>query len=198
VTTFAELLRAPGVEERAAHRSPVGFLALHGGLEESTAEIARTAADRADASWYTVVQPDALRAHVPSHRMDPAISPVLTAFLAHCDVVVSLHGFGQAHLWTTLLVGGRARRLATALATTLRAALPGYTILDDLDRIPVGLRGLDPRNPVNGTRGGGVQLELPPRVRGIGPYWQDAGDDGLRPHTDALVHALACFAVDQG
>jgi phage replication-related protein YjqB (UPF0714/DUF867 family) len=197
MTTFAELLQAPGVIEESEHRSAVGFLALHGGLEEATAEIAWTAADRSGASWYSVVQPDAMRAHVPSHRMGPETSPVLAGFLDHCDVVVSLHGFGQANLWTSVLVGGAERPLAVELATTLRAALPVYEILDDLDRIPVGLRGLDPRNPVNRTRGGGVQLELPPRVRGVGPFWAEDRAAGLRPHTAALVHALARFAAER-
>ncbi len=45
-----------------------------------------------------------------------------------------------------------------------------------------------------------MQLELPPRVRGYGRYWDERGpgpetevpvDDRLRPHTEALVEALA-------
>ena len=38
---FAELLAHPDVVEELVLRSPVGFLALHGGLEPGTAEIAR-------------------------------------------------------------------------------------------------------------------------------------------------------------
>ncbi|MDZ4827532.1 MAG: poly-gamma-glutamate hydrolase family protein, partial [Actinomycetota bacterium] len=66
-----ELLACPGVEERTDLRSPVGFLALHGGLEAGTAEIAAAAAAAADASLYAVVQPDDLHWHIPSHRYDP-------------------------------------------------------------------------------------------------------------------------------
>lgn len=192
--TFAELLRAPGVEEHAQHRSAIGFLALHGGLERCTAEIVRAAADRSDASWYAVVQPSAMRRHVPSHRMDAAISPVLDGFLLHCDVVVSIHGFGRAGMWTSLLLGGRERALAATLARELRVALPAYEVVDDLAAIPPPLRGLDPRNPVNRVYGGGVQVELPPRVRGVGSYWSGPRGDGFRPHTESLVDALAAFA----
>jgi phage replication-related protein YjqB (UPF0714/DUF867 family) len=47
----------------------------------------------------------------------------------------------------------------------LRGALPGYVWIDDMDRIPSHLRGVHGDNPVNRVRGGGVQIELPPRVR---------------------------------
>lgn len=192
---FAELLSSPGVEEHVALRSRVGFLALHGGLEEATAEIAEMAARRADASWYAVVQPTARARHVPSHRFDPDASPRLRQVLDHCDVVVSLHGFGRQGLWTSVLVGGAERALATQLAIELRTGLPAYEIVDDVDAIPHDLRGLDARNPVNRTRGGGVQLELPPRVRGIGRHWDDFEGPGFTPHTESLVDALASFAV---
>ena len=55
---FAELLAHPDVVEEQVLASPVGFLALHGGLEPGTAEIAREAARRAGASCYAIVQPD--------------------------------------------------------------------------------------------------------------------------------------------
>ena len=52
-----QLLATSGVDERFVARSRVGFCALHGGLEEGTAEIAGEAAERAGASFYAVVQP---------------------------------------------------------------------------------------------------------------------------------------------
>ena len=192
---FAELLSSPGVEERVTHRSRVGFRALHGGLEGATAEIAEMAACRADASLYAVVQPAASARHISSHHFDPEASTCLRQVLEHCDVVVSLHGFGRAGYWTSILLGGAGRELATELAVELRKGLPGYEIVDDVDAIPRDLRGLDGRNPVNGTRGGGVQLELPPRVRGMGPHWETFHGPGLTPHTESLVEALASFAV---
>jgi phage replication-related protein YjqB (UPF0714/DUF867 family) len=192
---FAELLASPGVEERVELRSRVGFLALHGGLEGATAEIAEAAARRAGASSYTVVQPADLAWHVPSHRFDPEASPRLRKVLSHCDVVISLHGYGRAGLWTALLLGGGDRKLATRLATRLRQGLPAYDVIDDVEAIPSDLRGLDHRNPVNRARGGGVQVELPPRVRGMGPHWDSFGGNGFTPHTNALVTALAVFAA---
>jgi phage replication-related protein YjqB (UPF0714/DUF867 family) len=123
------------------------------------------------------------------------VSPALAEVLAHCDVVVSVHGFGRDAYWTSILVGGADRALAAALSLRLRDALPDYDVLDDLAAIPSGLRGLDPRNPVNRGRGGGVQLELPPRVRGMGPYWSGHAGSGFTPHSVALVDALAEFAT---
>ena len=58
---------------------------------------------------------------------------------------------------------------ASRVAGTLRDALPGCPVVDDLDAIPRGVRGLHRHNPVNLTRGGGVQVELPPQVRGLRP-----------------------------
>jgi phage replication-related protein YjqB (UPF0714/DUF867 family) len=69
-------------------------------------------------------------------------------------------------MWTTLLLGGRNRLLATQLGTALRSRLgDDFTIVDELADIPEELRGQHPRNPVNLPPGRGVQLELPPRVR---------------------------------
>jgi phage replication-related protein YjqB (UPF0714/DUF867 family) len=197
--TLAGLLATPGVQERCALRSRFGFLALHGGLEQATAELASEAAERAGASLYAVVQPPDLRWHVPSMRFDPADSAALSGFLDHVDLVVSLHGYGGLRTsddrWTTVLVGGANRALAADLAACLRAALPHYTWLDDLDRIPPRLAGVHPANPVNRPRGGGVQLELPPRVRGYGRYWAAFEGDGWPPHSVALLDQLVEFAM---
>jgi len=188
---FAELLACPGVEQHVEFRSGFGFLALHGGLEPGTAELADAAATTSGASIYTVVQPDDLRWHVPAHRMAPSDAPSLAEFLDHVDVVVSLHGYQRADLPRAVLVGGAHRGLAGRLGERLRVALPDYDVIDDLARIPADLRGVHPRNPVNLTRAGGIQLELPHRVRSIGPY----RDASYQTHTDALVAALADFAT---
>jgi phage replication-related protein YjqB (UPF0714/DUF867 family) len=184
---LAELLAAPGVEERLVRRSAFGFCALHGGLEQGTAEIAAAAADRAGASYYAVVQPGNLRWHVPSHRYDPAFSDALGAFVAHVDLVISVHGYGGLRTsderWTTALLGGGNRGLAERLGAALTEALPHYRWITDLEVIPTHLRGMHPSNPVNRVGGGGVQVELPPRVR-------RPGDD-----LDALIDVFAAVAV---
>jgi phage replication-related protein YjqB (UPF0714/DUF867 family) len=179
-------------------RSRVGFLALHGGLERGTAELATAAAEESGASLYRVVQPPDLRWHVPSSQFAPAESEALDAFLDHVEVAISLHGYGGLRTsddrWTTVLVGGGNRPVACALAEQLRAALPSYTWLDELDRIPVHLRGVHPKNPVNRPRLGGAQLELPPRARGYGQFWSDWRGPGLPPHSTAIIATLADFA----
>jgi len=193
---FADLLAHDGVEEDVELRSTFGFMAFHGGnLEAGTDLVATAAAAASGASLYTVRQPPTLRWHVPSIEVTPEESPALAAFLDHVDVAVSVHGFGRAGLWTTLLLGGHNRPLATHLAGHLRASLDGYTVVDDLERIPPELRGVHGRNPVNGCRHGGVQLELPPRVRTHGPFWADLPPSEPIPHTADLVRGLTTAAL---
>ena len=189
-----ELLAHPGVVERCVLRGPVGFMAFHGGsLERMTDVIATEAAERSGSSLYVVAQPEDFRLHVPSRSFLAEHSRALAAFLDHVVDVVSVHGFGRAGLFTTLLLGGQGRAVAADLAGPLADALPDYDVVDDLDGIPIELRGLHPDNPVNRVRGGGVQLELPPRVRGLGPHWDDHPDRDL--HRRALVDALVTFAA---
>lgn len=188
-----DLLATPGVEERSVLRGPFGFMAFHGGsLERMTDVIAAEAADACGASLYVVTQPEDLRWHVPSKHFDPADSPALAAFLDHVDEVVAVHGYGRHGFFTTLLLGGGNRSLAADLAGACATALPDYDAVHDLDAVPTELRGLHPDNPVNRARGGGVQLELPPRVRGLGPFWD--GRDDRHEHRRALVGALAGVA----
>lgn len=165
--TFAELLAMPGVIEECELRSRFGFMAYHGGaLEAHTDVIARGAAERSGASYYGVIQPESVQVHVPSTAVSPTHSKQLAGFIDHVDIVVTIHGFGRHPLPTSLLIGGQNRTLATHVTEYLRPALPGYIIVDDLDRIPNELRGVDKRNPVNLPRFTGVQIELPVRIRG--------------------------------
>jgi phage replication-related protein YjqB (UPF0714/DUF867 family) len=188
---FDELLRQPGVVERCDLRSRFGVMAFHGGsLEQVTDVIAEQVADSSGASLYAVVQPPDLRWHIPSKLVDPAASTALTGFVDHVDTAIALHGYGRTGLFTTLLVGGRNRELAAHVRSVLARHLDGYTVVDDLDAIPTELRGLHPDNPVNRVRECGVQLELPPRVRGLGPFWADRDEPGLAPHTVALIAGL--------
>jgi phage replication-related protein YjqB (UPF0714/DUF867 family) len=185
---LAELLATPGVEEIVELRSPFGFMAFHGGsLERMTDVLAVAAAAAADASVYAVVQPPQLRWHIPSHVVGAAPSPGLSRFLAHVEVAVALHGYGREGMWNHVLLGGSNRDLAAALAAALRPALPSFVVVDDLPRIPRLLQGLHPDNPVNLPARGGVQVELPPRVRGLTPH---------RLSTEPLVEALAAVAAD--
>jgi phage replication-related protein YjqB (UPF0714/DUF867 family) len=190
------LLEQPGVQEVLELRGRFGFMAFHGGaLEERTDLVARSAAEQANASYYGVHQPAGMREHVPSHRFTAEQSAALNSFLTHVDVVITVHGYGRRGLFTTLLLGGSNRELAAHVAPCLRAALPAYTVEDDIERIPKELRGLHPNNPVNAARNGGVQLELPPRVRGTSPLWWDWEGAHPTPHTAALINGLVTAAT---
>lgn len=191
MTAFAALLGTPGVVEVSALRGPIGFMAYHGGaLEAMTDVIATRAAERASASLYAVIQPDGMREHLPSIQVRPDESERLAAFVDHVDIVVTIHGYGRRGLFSSLLLGGANRPFAEHVGTALRRSLPAYDIVTDLDAIPEPLRGLHHRNPVNLARDGGVQIELPPRVRGSSPMWWDWEGPALTPHTESLIDGL--------
>ena len=153
-----ELLAAEGVNEYVRLDGLVGFMALHGGLETATYEIADRAAAESGASLYSVHQPSTMFWHVPSTKFDPAQSPALVSFLSHVRVVFSVHGFGRPGLDSSLLCGGANRPMSARVAASLRSA--GFDAIDELDRIPKKLRGTDVRNPVNLAANGGVQIEV--------------------------------------
>ncbi len=192
--SLSELLADPSVLEVSRLRSTFGFMAIHGGgLEQMTDVIAERAADAAGASLYLLRHPEGYPHHLPSARYLATESERLAHFLDHVEVAVSLHGYGRIGRSTQLLAGGGNRALADHLATAVD--LPGYRIVTDLEAIPAELRGLHPDNPVNRVRGGGTQLELPARVRGISPRSQPPGGDGLSPATSALVQGLVAAAT---
>jgi phage replication-related protein YjqB (UPF0714/DUF867 family) len=167
-------------------------MAYHGGsLEVMTDVIAAEVANRSGASYYGVIQPESSREHFPSISVQPSESERLARFLDHVEVVITIHGFGRRGMFSSLLLGGRNRRLAAHLGASLRAWLPAYEIVTDLAAIPEPLRGQHRANPVNLPRQSGVQIELPPRVRGLSPMWWDWEGPGLTPHTEALIDGLA-------
>jgi phage replication-related protein YjqB (UPF0714/DUF867 family) len=192
VGRFAELLSHDGVEEDLELRSTFGLMAFHGGnLEEGTDVIAAAVAEQAGASLYAVRQPPDLRWHVPSVEVRPVDSGALAAFVEHVDVAIAIHGYGREGMWTSLLLGGRHRELAAHVGAHVRAAMPGYEVIDELDAIPRDLRGVHRLNPVNLPRGGGVQLELPPRPRSrTVPMWRDLPAGDPIPHQVDLIAGL--------
>ena len=164
----------------------MGFLALHGGLEPATAEIAVEAARRSGASWYVIVQPDDLKHHVPSHEHDPADAPLLAGFLDHVDVVISVHGYwGHDDLHDALLVGGRrprAGRLARDAAAGRAARLPRRR---RPRRHPASAAGRRPAQP--GEPRGAAACRWSCRTR-CAPSARTAGASGgasPRPHRGA-------------
>lgn len=170
-----ELLQTSGVNEVFEPGSRLGIMALHGGLEAGTFEIARDVAAATGAGLYAVVQPEDLRWHVPSIRFDPTHSRKLRRFLDSTALAVSLHGFGRDAMEATALLGGRDRSLAASLAEAIRGR--GFDVVSERSRIPKKLRGVHPRNPVNLPPLGGIQIELTPDLR-------------IEPHRSRLTGVL--------
>ena len=197
MSAFARLLAQPGVEEVTELRGRVGFMAYHGGaLEAMTDVIARRAADRASASCYSVIQPPGMRDHLSSIKVNPDESDELASFVDHVDIVITVHGFGRRGMFGSLLLGGQNRVFAEHVGTTLRGHLPAYNVITDIEEIPKQLRGMHERNPVNVPRQQGVQIELPPRVRGSSsPLWWDWEGPDLTPHTERLIDGLTRAAT---
>jgi phage replication-related protein YjqB (UPF0714/DUF867 family) len=210
---LAELLSSPGVQEVCVLRSAVGFMALHGGSQDrGTHEIASHAAERSLASYYAIIQPSGMRAHLTSRRHDPDHSEQLRAFLRHVEVAISVHGFGrdgfslvvdpargvviepygpalrgrQAGPLRGIIVGGRNTELLAAARRLLEDRFTGYHVTDERVRL-----GFDPRNPVNLPSSHGVQIELPPGLRGIGDF-----GERLVPSQDGIVAEVMAALVE--
>jgi phage replication-related protein YjqB (UPF0714/DUF867 family) len=210
---LAELLALPGVEEVCELRSSVGFMALHGGSQDrGTHEIASRAAEQSGSSYYAIVQPRDLRVHLTSRRHDPGQSRALRAFLGHVEVAISVHGFGrdgfnvyvdggstpviepygpalrgrQTGPLRGIIVGGLNAALVDVACRLLGERLPGYHAGSERVRL-----GFHPDNPVNLPAAHGVQIELPPALRGIG----DLGED-LVPSRDGIVTRVVAALVD--
>ena len=195
---WPQLLAHPDVTTTVVLASEVGLLAYHGGLETGTFEIATAAARRTGASLYAVRQPETLRWHVPSVEVDPAVDPGLASFLSRVRIALSIHGYRRRDRPWDILLGGQNRSLAAAVADALRDAFDGVIlvegvtgvgdalnevrVVDQLAAIPPSLRGLHPANPVNLPAGGGVQIELPYRLR--------RSPEHLARVADALVAVL--------
>ncbi|HEY2562170.1 MAG TPA: poly-gamma-glutamate hydrolase family protein [Acidimicrobiales bacterium] len=210
---LAELLTLPGVTEECVLRSAVGFMALHGGSQDrGTDQIARRAAERAGASYYAIVQPAGLRVHLTSRRHDPDQSALLRGFLQHVDTAISVHGFGRDGfaLWIDperglvidpygpairgnqsgplrgVIVGGRNAELLEAARQLLHDRFAGYRVADERVRL-----GFHPDNPVNLPSERGVQVELPPGLRGIGDF-----GELFAPHQDGVVTEVVAALVE--
>jgi len=208
-----ELLAIPGVEEECVLRSKVGFMALHGGSQDrGTDQIARRAAEQAGASYYAIVHPKGLRIHLTSRLHDPEDSACMRAFLEHVDVAISVHGFGRDGfaLWFDpgrglvvepygpatrgnqtgplrgIIVGGQNKPLLDAARTLFHERFAGYHVADERVRL-----GFHRDNPVNLPAGHGVQIELPPGLRGIGDFGET-----LVPRQDGVVGDVVTALVE--
>jgi phage replication-related protein YjqB (UPF0714/DUF867 family) len=210
---LSELLALPEVSEEYVLRSAVGFMALHGGSQDrGTDQIARCAAEQAGASFYAIVQPAGQRVHLTSRRHNPDHSERLRSFLTHVDIAISVHGFGRDGftLWVDpdrglvidpygpalkgqqtgplrgIILGGLNAHLLEAARHLLHDRFAGYRVADERVRL-----GFHPDNPVNLPSGKGVQIELPPGLRGIGEF-----GERLVPRRGGVVTEVVAALVE--
>jgi phage replication-related protein YjqB (UPF0714/DUF867 family) len=210
---LAELLALPGVDEVCELRSAVGFMALHGGSQDrGTHEIASRAAEQSQTSYYAIVQPADLRVHLTSRRHDPSQSQQMSAFLQHVEIAISVHGFGrdsfnfyvgpgcapviepygpalrgrQTGPLRGIIVGGLNDALVDAACQLLGERFADYHAGSERVRL-----GFHPCNPVNLPAAHGVQIELPPALRGIG----DLGEH-LVPSQAGIVTEVVAALVE--
>jgi phage replication-related protein YjqB (UPF0714/DUF867 family) len=212
---LAELLSLPGTTEELTLRSAVGFMALHGGSQDrGTDRLARAAAERSGASFYGIVQAPWSRVHLTSRRHDPAHSDALRQFLDHVKIAISVHGYGrdsfalrlepqgslviepygppmmqgQRGPLRSVILGGLHEELLAASRDLFEDRIDGYQVGRGSLRL-----GFHPKNPVNLPVHRGVQIELPPGLRGIGPFGdRPSAEDS--PLTDAVIDALVELA----
>jgi phage replication-related protein YjqB (UPF0714/DUF867 family) len=133
-------------------KSPVSILAIHGGdLELSTSRLARAVAG-SDFNLYLFnswLGGDSVKLHVTSlHFDDPAAVAISTSAL----FAVSIHAQADRGEW--VCVGGSSAQAAREVALGLLSA--GFKAEAPCGRLP----GTNPRNIVNRSAKGGIQLEL--------------------------------------
>ncbi len=212
---LAELLTLPGVREECVLRSAVGFMALHGGSQDrGTDQIASRAAEEVGASYYSVVQPVGLRVHLTSRRHKPEHSVLLRAFLQHVDISISVHGYGRDGfaVWIDperglmiepygpairgnqsgplrgIIVGGLNEDLLGVARQLLHDRFADYHVANGRVRL-----GFHPDNPVNLPSARGIQVELPPGLRGIGEF----GEEPV-PRDAGVVTEMVAALVELG
>jgi hypothetical protein len=132
--------------------------------------------------------------------------------LAHVQIAISVHGFGrdgfalridptegvviepygpalrgrQSGPLRGIIVGGQNSDLVEAARGLFHDRFPGYHVADERIRL-----GFDPNNPVNLPSSHGVQVELPPGLRGIGDF-----GERLVPSEDGIVTEVIAALVE--
>ena len=83
-------------------------------------------------------------------------------------------------------MGGQNADLLQAARLLLAERFEGYRVADERVRL-----GFHPDNPVNLPSGRGIQIELPPGLRGIGEF-----GDQLEPRQDGVVTEVVTALVE--
>ena len=136
--------------------SAVSVFAVHGGdIERATSRLARGIAGR-DFNLYIFngwLGRESGRLHVTASRFD---DPDALRLAASSSLALSLHAQADSGSW--VCVGG-ANKSAAALVTK-RLEDAGYAAVTPCERLP----GISPKNIVNRSSAGGVQLEITLRL----------------------------------
>jgi hypothetical protein len=85
-----------------------------------------------------------------------------------------------------IIVGGRNAELLDAARGLFEDRFAGYHVAGERIRL-----GFDPSNPVNLPASHGVQIELPPGLRGIGDFGEQ-----LLPSKDGIVTEVVAALVE--
>jgi phage replication-related protein YjqB (UPF0714/DUF867 family) len=85
-----------------------------------------------------------------------------------------------------IIVGGRNAQLLHAARRLFHRRVAGYHVADERVRL-----GFHPQNPVNLPSAHGVQIELPPGLRGIGDFGET-----LVPLPDGAVSEVVAALVE--
>ena len=174
------------VQEYLRLEGPLGLIALHGGgIEPGTEEIARFVAYHSGASLYVYAGRRSggnLSLHRPSHDGKAEKRTLFVEFLNHVKAAISIHGHGRGQ--DRVYVGGLHQSMVQRFVGLVRPALFEYEWIANPKIIPLGLRGQSPNNVVNLPPHGGMQLELPLKLR----QTRRAPDGkGYEPAGDALL-----------
>ena len=85
-----------------------------------------------------------------------------------------------------IIVGGRNAHLLEVARRLMHDRFEGYRVADERVRL-----GFHPDNPVNLPTARGVQIELPPGLRGIGDFGEQ-----LTPSEDGVVSEVVAALVE--
>jgi len=159
-------------KETAEHKEgDIAVLAYHAKTEEGTGDVAEDISKNSNASLYVFEGK-----RVPSTKITPTNSEDLNRMVQEKRTAVSMHAYhkqgnyekqGKKYDYKdTVFVSGQNSELAKKIATELEDSLGHeYHIETNPDYIPAHLKGMSKHNIANKFKEGGVQVEMPRKLR---------------------------------
>ncbi len=159
--------RGVGFVEYARFAGGVAVLAVHGGgIEPGTEELAEYAAAETGCSLYVFsgrLEKGNSRLRRMSRSLFREEDSLRSRVIGQANAVISIHGHGRDA--NEIYAVGASEVLKGMFVELMAQRLPAFPVVTDPAKIPKGLAGLHPDNVVNLPAGGGLQLELPARLR---------------------------------